>query len=115
MPNWNFVKPTRPLFWTTRLLFLFTSFWVDAQEKTSNYKKKRLAVKDSIIIDSVSINPSRFIVKTKGGAYSSSDKSALAEAKSGIIPDPILLKARILFDGGYYQKANKDEPNYPMP
>ena len=53
-----------------RLLFflcLLISFWVVAQEKTSNYKKKRLAVKDSIIIDSVSINPSRFIVKTKVG------------------------------------------------
>ena len=48
-------------------LFLLISFWVEAQEKTSNYKKKRLAVKDTIIIDSVSINPSRFIVKNKGG------------------------------------------------
>ena len=37
------------------------------QEKTGNYKKKRVAVKDSIKIDSVSINPSKFIVKTKDG------------------------------------------------
>ena len=35
------------------------------QENLSNYRKKRLAVKDSIIIDSVSINPSKFIIKTK--------------------------------------------------
>ncbi|WP_299524958.1 hypothetical protein [Winogradskyella sp.] len=37
------------------------------QENTSNYKKKRFAVKDSIQIDSVSINSSKFVVKTKGG------------------------------------------------
>jgi len=44
-------------------------------------------------------------VKTKGNTSVSNDKSALTEAKNGVVPDPILLKARILFDGGYYQKA----------
>lgn len=33
------------------------------------------------------------------------DKQALKEAKDQSIPNPELLKARILFDGGYYQKA----------
>lgn len=50
------------------LLFLLIigSFGAFAQENSSNYRKKRLAVKDSILIDSVSINPSRFVIKTKG-------------------------------------------------
>lgn len=33
------------------------------------------------------------------------DKQALKEAKEKMIPNPDLLKARILYDGGYYQKA----------
>ena len=44
-------------------------------------------------------------VKARGNTSVSNDKSALTEAKKGIVPDPILLQARILFDGGYYQKA----------
>ncbi|WP_426432207.1 hypothetical protein ACPX19_06445 [Winogradskyella sp. HB-48] len=48
-------------------LFLVVSFGIYAQENPTNYKKKRLAVTDSIIIDSVSINPSKFVVKTKQG------------------------------------------------
>ena len=48
-------------------LLLLSSFLGFTQENSSNYKKKRVAVKDSINIDSVSINPSRFIVKTKDG------------------------------------------------
>lgn len=35
------------------------------------------------------------------------DKSALKEAESGITPHPILLKARLLFDGGYYSACRK--------
>lgn len=33
------------------------------------------------------------------------DKQALMEAESGIIPNAALLKARLLFDGGYHEKA----------
>ncbi len=46
-------------------LMLLGSFSAFAQEHSSNYIKKRLAVKDSILIDSVSINPSKFVIKTK--------------------------------------------------
>ena len=49
------------------LITLLMSFWGFSQEKSSNYKKIRVAVADSILIDSVSINPSRFVVKTKQG------------------------------------------------
>jgi tetratricopeptide (TPR) repeat protein len=41
----------------------------------------------------------------KGSTVAGEDKNAEKEAKSGIIPDPILVKARLLFDGAYYQKA----------
>ncbi|WP_430466942.1 hypothetical protein [Winogradskyella ouciana] len=52
---------------TLLFLLLLSSFLGVAQENAGNYKKKRLVVKDTIKIDSVSINPSKFIVKTKEG------------------------------------------------
>ena len=47
------------------LLFFIISFGAFAQKNDPNFKVKRIAVKDSMIIDSVSINPSRFTLKTK--------------------------------------------------
>jgi len=44
-------------------------------------------------------------VKTKGGSSDEGDVAALRDAKSGEWPDVRLLKARLLFDGGYYQRA----------
>lgn len=41
----------------------------------------------------------------RGDDVLDSDKTAEAEAKSGQIPNPTLLKARLLFDGGYYERA----------
>ncbi len=35
------------------------------------------------------------------------DKSALKEAESGVAPHPTLLRARLLFDGGYYTTCKK--------
>lgn len=40
-----------------------------------------------------------------GSAEIESDKYALKEAQTGVMPHPELLKARLLFDGGYYFKA----------
>jgi hypothetical protein len=40
-----------------------------------------------------------------GHAFVESDKNALKEAKEGLLPNTTLLKARLLFDGGYYQRA----------
>jgi len=50
---------------TLTLLILLYSFCAIAQEQTSNYKTKKVVVKDSIIIDSVSINSSKFILRKK--------------------------------------------------
>ncbi len=42
---------------------------------------------------------------TKGNDQLEEDEQALKYAKSGITPDSILLKSRLLHDGGYYQRA----------
>lgn len=44
-------------------------------------------------------------VKQQGTDNSEPDKAALQEAKSTEMPDTRLIKARLLFDGGYYQRA----------
>lgn len=43
-------------------------------------------------------------VKSQGYIYQEKDKQAQNEAEEAV-PDKVLLKARLLFDGGYYQKA----------
>ncbi len=44
-------------------------------------------------------------VKQKGSAKAEGDQAALREAERGIQPDRRLLRARLLFDGGYYTRA----------
>jgi tetratricopeptide (TPR) repeat protein len=44
-------------------------------------------------------------VLVRGGTDADADKQALKEAKSGKWPNKILLKARLLDDGGYYKEA----------
>ncbi|MFY7900458.1 MAG: tetratricopeptide repeat protein [Chitinophagaceae bacterium] len=41
----------------------------------------------------------------KGSTDTDADKQALKDAKAGIWPNALLLKARMLSDGGYYQEA----------
>ena len=55
-------------------------------------------------------NPSAYeqykkLCQTKGDDLVESDKSALKDAKSGEKPDVMLLKARLLFDGGHFREA----------
>ncbi len=45
-------------------------------------------------------------VSLYGDDYTDGDKQATDEARSGEIPNPCLLKARLLFDGGYYNFAD---------
>jgi len=44
----------------------------------------------------------------KGSAMIDDDKQALREAEKYNIPNPILLRSRLLYDGGYYQKAYQE-------
>ncbi|MEZ4910519.1 MAG: hypothetical protein R2774_06625 [Saprospiraceae bacterium] len=46
-------------------------------------------------------------VKTKGKKLIDEDKQAFLESSHQIIPDKILLKSRLLYDGGYYSKAQQ--------
>jgi tetratricopeptide (TPR) repeat protein len=55
--------------------------------------------------------------KTAGRSDIGGDKNALKEAKSGVAPNGDLLRGRLLFDGGYFQKAynylsQKNEGNF---
>jgi hypothetical protein len=47
-------------------------------------------------------------VENMGAVLVDADKQAMKEAESGKIPDIHLLRARLLFDGGYYEKAMKE-------
>ncbi|MEM9884417.1 MAG: tetratricopeptide repeat protein [Bacteroidota bacterium] len=44
-------------------------------------------------------------VKRVGHTYIGADESAQEEAEEGILPNASILKARLLFDGAYYQRA----------
>lgn len=45
------------------------------------------------------------LVQQRGNTETDADKQAQKEAESGTVPDVPLLKARLLFDGGYFEKA----------
>jgi tetratricopeptide (TPR) repeat protein len=47
----------------------------------------------------------REMILRKGGTDADADKQALKAARSGKWPDKILLRARLLSDGGYYPEA----------
>ena len=80
---------------TLLFLLILCSFLSFSQENSSNYRKKRMAVRDSILIDSVSINPSRFVVKTKNNKildstlYTIDFSKALLKFKQSIDIDSI--------------------------
>lgn len=45
---------------------------------------------------------------------SEQDRAAWREAREGPVPDPNLLRARLLFDGGYYQRAYETLMQQPL-
>lgn len=52
-------------------------------------------------------NKYRNMILTRGNTETDADKQALKDAKSGKWPHPLLLKARLLSDGGYFPEALK--------
>lgn len=52
-------------------------------------------------------NKYRQMILTKGGTETDADKQALKEAQGGKWPTPLLLKARLLSDGGFFPEALK--------
>jgi len=81
---------------TTVLVFLF-GCCLYAQDQTSNYRSKKVAVKDSIKIDSVSINNSWFLLKRKNNSvidtsyYNIDFKRALLTFKKPIETDSLII------------------------
>jgi len=64
---------------------IMVSFCALAQEQDSNYKTIKVVVIDTILIDSVSINPGRFEVKTKNGTVIDSSKYSVDFAKAVLV------------------------------
>ncbi|SHM05125.1 tol-pal system YbgF family protein [Chitinophaga sp. CF418] len=52
-------------------------------------------------------NKYRNMILSRGNTETDADKQALKDAKSGKWPNPLLLKARLLSDGGYFSDALK--------
>lgn len=69
-----------------------------AQDNTSNYRTRTVAVADSIVIDSVSINSSKFTIRTKSGrvidstAYSVDFAKALLKFTDPVQADSIVIE-----------------------
>lgn len=61
---------------------LVLSFGAVAQEHDSNYRTKKVAVKDSIRVDTVSINSSKFILKTKNNVVIDSTQYTIDFSKA---------------------------------
>lgn len=80
------------------ILFILHFCHALAQEQSSNYKTAKFAVKDSILIDSVSINPSTFILKTKTNQvldstfYSIDFAKAILKFKKPIETDSVIVE-----------------------
>jgi tetratricopeptide (TPR) repeat protein len=55
--------------------------------------------------DQAKADECRRLILTKNGSESEADKLAQKEAKTSVWPDKLLLRARLLNDGGYYREA----------
>jgi hypothetical protein len=64
---------------------LLWSFCAVAQKQSSDYKIKKVAVRDSIRVDTVSINPSKFILKTKNNVIIDSSQYTIDFSKALLI------------------------------
>ncbi len=73
-------------------------FIKEAYQKLAWYE---LAIKDNIL----GYKKYMQMVNTEGYDLIDEDKQALKESNEKNIPNPVLLKARLLFDGGHYVKA----------
>ena len=83
----------------TLSVFLFLCcFSVLAQDQGSNYRTKKVAVRDSVQIDSVSINPGTFVIRTKNGVlldssyYSISFEKALLAFRKPVDTDSVVIE-----------------------
>ncbi|WP_338360123.1 hypothetical protein [Yeosuana marina] len=82
---------------TSFLVIFFMGFCALAQNHNSNYRTKKVAVNDTIAIDSVSINPNYFSIKTTDGLfineshYSVDFPKAILTFKKPVATDSIII------------------------
>ena len=82
---------------TSFFFFLLFGFCALSQNQTSNYRTKKIAVKNTVIVDSVSINPNFFFVKKNDGVvidstyYSVDYSKAILTFKNSIDSDSIII------------------------
>jgi tetratricopeptide (TPR) repeat protein len=78
--------------------------------RTANQKLAWIAV-----LRGDSVNYRRLIGRAaEGPGGVDEDKQAAFEAADGVVPNVVLLRARLLFDGGYYSKAMDELLNNPV-
>ncbi len=85
--------------------------------KGLNYVKsafQKLAWAALIQGDTVKYNDYMQLVKKKGAALVDEDKQAYHEANTGVRPSVILVRSRLLFDGGYYQRSLEELLDNPL-
>lgn len=79
------------------LFLLLFCVVVAAQDRNSDYRSIKVAVKDSILIDSVSINSNRLVIRSKNGVqidtsfYTVDFPKALLTFKKGVETDSIII------------------------
>lgn len=66
------------------LFFLFIAIGASAQERTSNYRKVKVAVRDTVVLDTAGINPQRFKIYDKQGVSPNPFRYKI-DFKTGII------------------------------
>ncbi|KJD31661.1 hypothetical protein PK35_12925 [Tamlana nanhaiensis] len=83
---------------TVAILMFFLGFCALAQNNTSNYRVKKVAVKDTIVIDCVSLNSNYFFIKTKtevlldSSMYSVNFPKAILTFKQPIETDSVIIE-----------------------
>ena len=71
-------------------ILFFLAFVGYAQEGASNYRIKKIAVSDSIVVDSVALNPSKFVLKDNKGVVIDSLLYRVNYAKGLLFPSEIV-------------------------
>jgi len=69
-----------------------------AQEQESNYRTKKVAVRDTILVDSVSINPSKFTIRTKSYVVIDSSKYSIDFSKSVLVFNEAVATDSVIID-----------------
>ena len=71
---------------------------VFAQEQESNYRSKKVAVRDTILVDSVSINPSKFTIRTKNNVVIDSSIYSIDFSKSVLVFNEAIATDSVIID-----------------